>query len=363
MKSCTVAKLFALTALATVASPVGALAVTVNIVSDGTWTVSDTNMTPLGNAQNVCLNPTAPPNCPIGTTPPPTLYGYPLVGWTANLSGIPGAKWIWAPNITGATSPAANAEFIFQTEFYLCGPPKGGTIWVAADNSAEVFLNGASTPVLTSASHSALSTVSIPSASLVQGLNVIQVKAKNGSNPSDCGSNQYQCNPAGVVFGASFQDALAAPPTCTDSGRTFTAGQPETLSCPAGKTGSRSRYCICIGSNGIWGPISDACTSQCTGSNGRLFNVNEVELLACPPGQTGSESPHLPIQWQLGTHDQHMLRHLLHRRRHAPTTEEPLMLGSQNRLLVLPDKPAPSLVPANPMAAGDPRPAYVNYRQ
>src|SRR5215469_3901244 len=171
------AKLFALTALAAAALPVGARAVDVNILSDSTWSVFDANMTPLGNAQNVCLNPTTPANCSVATTPPPpTLYGYPLVGWTADLSSIPGAKWIWAPNITGATSPAANAKFTFQTEFYLCGAPTGGTIWVAADNSAEVLLNGVS--VLTSTDHTTLSSVSIPAASLRQSpnLNTIEIK-------------------------------------------------------------------------------------------------------------------------------------------------------------------------------------------
>jgi len=195
--------------------PVDAQAVTVNIVSDTTtwkWTVSDTNGNPLGSPQNVCLNATAPSNCPIAAT----LYGYPSVlgGWTADLSTIPGATWIWAPNITGATSPAASAEFSFETQFWLCDTPQGGTISVAADDFAEVFLNG--TSILNSTSHSTLSTITISSTSTLvrQGQNFIKVKVKNGPNPSDCGSGQYQCNPAGVVFGASFQDALSALPTC-----------------------------------------------------------------------------------------------------------------------------------------------------
>jgi hypothetical protein len=39
---------------------VDAQAVTENIVSDSTWTVTDTNGNDLGNAHNVCLNATAP---------------------------------------------------------------------------------------------------------------------------------------------------------------------------------------------------------------------------------------------------------------------------------------------------------------
>ena len=52
--------------------PANAQAVTTNVHSDSTWTVSDTNGNYLGNAQNVCLNATAPSNCPAAAT----LYGY-----------------------------------------------------------------------------------------------------------------------------------------------------------------------------------------------------------------------------------------------------------------------------------------------
>src|SRR5262249_29914657 len=81
------AALLLVASLFTLALP--AHAVTVNIVSDTRWTVSDTNGRPLGNAQNVCLNattsPPVPSNCPAGATS----YGYTRVGWTANLSSIP----------------------------------------------------------------------------------------------------------------------------------------------------------------------------------------------------------------------------------------------------------------------------------
>jgi hypothetical protein len=275
--------------LFTCALAMDARAVTINIVSDTTWTVSDSNGTDLGNAQNVCLNATTPSNCPPGAMP----YGYTLGGWTADLSSIPGATWIWAPNITGATSPAANAEFTFQKEFYLCGAPKDGTISVAADDLAEVILNGAAATVLTSTSHAVLSSASIPASNFAQGLNIIQVKVKNGLNPSNCGSGQYQCNPAGVVLGASFADALNALPTCTSNGSTFTVGEFEALSCPPGQTGSKSRPCICIGSNGLWGPPYSTCATPpptCTGNNASTFSVGDTETLSCPPGLTGSAS-------------------------------------------------------------------------
>lgn len=121
--------------------------------------------------------------------------------------------------ITGATTGAANAEYSFKTKFYLCGNhPQDGTIWVAADDSVEVFLNGAPVPVLSWNGHSAVGRVSIPAASLKTSPNpnVIELKVKNGPNPSNCASDQYQCNPAGVVFGGEFGDELSANPTCTN---------------------------------------------------------------------------------------------------------------------------------------------------
>lgn len=124
----------------TLAVPGVTQAVTVAIVSNTHWTVTDASGHPIGNAQAVCLNASAPLGCPAGAT----RYGYPLPAWTADLSGIPGATWIWAPGVTGATSPAASAEFTFTAAFYLCGPPASGTIFLGADNEAEVFINGAS---------------------------------------------------------------------------------------------------------------------------------------------------------------------------------------------------------------------------
>ena len=81
--------------------------------------------------------------------------------------------------------------------------------------------------VLTSNDHSRLSTATVPASTIREGLNVIQVKATNADNPAYCGSDRYQCNPAGMVFGAKIKDALPAWPTCKpDETVRYSSGQP-----------------------------------------------------------------------------------------------------------------------------------------
>ena len=236
--------LLLLASVVALALPVVAQAVTVNIVSDSTWRVYGANGIDLGNAQNVCLNAGAPSNCPPGAT----IYGYaPPGGWTANLSGTPQATWIWAPNITGASVPAEDAEFSFKKDFYICGTPQDSTIWVAVDDAAEVILNG--TSVLSWNSHSAPGSVNIPAASLNQSpvSNTIEIKVKNGANPSDCGTDEYQCNPAGVIFRAQFADSLSVLPKCPGNADVGTS----IPLCTPPQTG-RFKICACVAGAAYW---------------------------------------------------------------------------------------------------------------
>ena len=172
----------------------GALSFSIAFASDVTW-----------SAQNVCLNPLSPPNCPAGAT----LYtgGGAGAGWSADLSSIPSATWIWAVGIGSATSPAYPAEYTFSKTFDLpTDTPLRGTISVAADDFAEVIVNG--TPVgtvgsvtdvsLAGPAQNSLTAFDIR-AYLVPGNNVIAVRAANGV--FGCGAGPYSCNPAGVVFG------------------------------------------------------------------------------------------------------------------------------------------------------------------
>jgi hypothetical protein len=263
---------------------------TYSIVSDTFWTVVDPAMNNTEKAQAVCLNANSPSNCPTGATN----FGYAYPGWTADLAPIQGAKWIWAPNLDGETSPAAGQEFTFRTPFYLCGPPsEGGTVWVAADNYAEVKVNGHS--ILTSQSSDTLSTAAVPLSVVNTGLNVLEVVSRNAANPPDCSSDEYNCNPAGFVLGASFKDSLSELPKCSHLGMTFKAGQSQTRSCSAPLAGTQVRTCLCASPTfAFWSDYSQTCTAAqptCTGLGGGRFNINDVEQLPrCTGQQIGSPS-------------------------------------------------------------------------
>jgi hypothetical protein len=186
---------------------------TISFVSDTTWKVVKISLTTglpvsIGNAQNVCLNAFAPPNCPTGAT----LYGNPLDGWSANLSAIPGATWIWAPGISGATTPADLNVFWFLKTIFLASSPISANISLAVDDYAEILVNGnlvgargsvTSYPVASTA-QSSLHKFGI-TRYLRKGNNLILIRAQNG--PASFGgcspSCNYSQNTAGVVFGGS----------------------------------------------------------------------------------------------------------------------------------------------------------------
>jgi hypothetical protein len=294
---------------------VDALAGSVTVVSDNTWNVFGPDPTDptillwLGLSQRVCLNGTSPANCLMGVTPAPTVYGYRFSGgWNANIAGLPPtARWMWAPNVTGASSPAQSQAFSFEKDdVYVCDPPQDATISIAADNSAEVWVNGLPVPGSTSTDHMNFTTFRVPAASIYGSSvfppnprpNRVTIKASNGLNPADCTSGKYECNPAGVIFWGSFK--FAGDPKCTPwkppgplGG--YSMGEKEKLSdCPSGQIGSVSHTCVC----GAWLPAMNTCVSlpQCVGTGtttaGTRFPVGAVEAQTCLAGQSASPSSH-----------------------------------------------------------------------
>ena len=166
----------------------------------------------IGFPEAVCLNEDFPWPCPDDAV----LYGYPGGGWFADLSPIPAAVWIWAPNVTGDTAPAEFASFFFSNTFILAGYPTNGVIYIAADDFAEVRVNGSVVGTVGSVTdielagdaQSRLHEFDI-SSFLKPGRNVITIQGQNGS-PDFAGCDvtcTYSQNPVGVVFGGSLSFA------------------------------------------------------------------------------------------------------------------------------------------------------------
>ena len=184
---------------------------TVAFASDSTWITYDGDpaSTPgaqaAGPAQPVCLNQSSPPNCPAGAL----LYGHPG-GWSFSLASIPGAVWVWAPGI--AATDVSDLRKIYLSRTFTVGTSPGGSIRIAADDSARVLINGTDvggvgsiTDInLASMSNTQLTTIDV-SVALHPGSNTITVVAQNGpASYAGCNpSCTYQSNPAGVVFGGT----------------------------------------------------------------------------------------------------------------------------------------------------------------
>jgi hypothetical protein len=195
------------------------IAATQNFISDTTWAVTDAASNPLGQAQFVCISPGQPPSCPAGAT----FFTASGTGWSANISSIPGAHWIFAPGITAATPNASLARFSFTKTFTLVGTPVFGTISVSVDDFAQVFVNGTSAGTAgsitnastSSAAQSALTTFNITPL-LVSGINTITVAYQNGPDSFAGVTNaSYGQNLAGVVFGGTLTDSSGVAPIAT----------------------------------------------------------------------------------------------------------------------------------------------------
>ena len=193
---------------------------TITFASDPSWQAYTSDpLTPglilLGNANQICLNASSPQPCPVGSI----VYGNTTeVGWTADLSSIPGASWIWIPNVTGNSYTSPN-YFYFSKTVQLPESPLGGTISIAVDDYAKIYVNdqpvgeyGSVTDLPTAlAARGQLKTFAIVKELLHSGDNTITVLARNSPDSfGSCSSCLYSQNSAGVVFGGTinFGDQL-----------------------------------------------------------------------------------------------------------------------------------------------------------
>ncbi len=159
----------------------------------------------LGVAQPVCIAPAVPSNCPAGSV----VYGNGS-GWAADTSTIPGALWVWGPGVS-TTALADLKRFVFVHTFTL-GTAPSGTLKIAADDAAEVRVNGSlagatgsvTSVAVASAAASSLAMFDL-TALLVPGANTISIGAQNGPTSfAGCAAPcTYASNPAGVVFGGT----------------------------------------------------------------------------------------------------------------------------------------------------------------
>jgi hypothetical protein len=161
----------------------------------------------LGPARVVCLSATVPAGCPSGAL----VYGasgFQAPTWGGG-QGLASAAWIWRADVT-ATATAPFQTAIFEKTFTL-GDKPAGTMQIAADDLAQVFVNqvfvGAVGSVVYQGSaaraQNAASTLDLTLA-LRAGLNTITVVAQNGPFYCDSPACPYAQDPAGVIFAGSF---------------------------------------------------------------------------------------------------------------------------------------------------------------
>jgi len=161
----------------------------------------------------VCLNPTTPKGC--STNSPVVVYNFPGPGWSAKLGPTGGGKWIWDAALITKSTRAENDHLIAGKNFELpdCTTDGGfaGHIYLAADDFAELFVNGnlvgkvgsTTDAAIAHAAQSSLTRFDL-SSNLKAGTNVITVHGINGSGQfNKCQNCSYSANPAGVVFGGS----------------------------------------------------------------------------------------------------------------------------------------------------------------
>jgi hypothetical protein len=151
-----------------------------------------------------------PPNCPSDAV----IYEAPTTPWSASRS-LPNAFWIWRGDVTvGAAADLQLAAFVMNV---TVGQKPTGTIRIAVDDLAVVFVNGArmgSTGSVTDYNTASRGQSTAAVIDLTPGLfpnysNTIEVVCQNGpasfGNVCELNGCTYGENPAGVAFTGSLQ--------------------------------------------------------------------------------------------------------------------------------------------------------------
>lgn len=199
----------ALVVLLVVASPVLAGDVTISFVSDESWAVSsmlsDGSIgVPLGAAQCICRPPGGCPCC-----------------WTTNTALIPGACWVWKPGTTSATVPVDLQGVFLGKTFDIPGTPDSGVLYLAADDFAELRVNGVVVGLIGSISdygsaagaQAGLTRFDL-TPFLVPGRNEVLIRGQNGPGSftgTSCDPCTFGQNPTGVLLGGTLSYNLATP--------------------------------------------------------------------------------------------------------------------------------------------------------
>jgi hypothetical protein len=167
-------------------------------VSSATFTLGAA----LGPARDVCLNASDPANCPTGAF----LFNYATSGmsWTGG-QNFPQAYWIRRPDVA-LTAPASLQVAIFQKTFVV-GANATGSLQIAADDFAAVFVNNVAIGSIGSVTNVAVAgpahtgpTTFDFTAALQSGPNVVVVAAQNGPFGCSTSTCPYSEDPGGVAF-------------------------------------------------------------------------------------------------------------------------------------------------------------------
>ena len=172
--------------------PLPAGIVTLSFASDAGWRVYDSHSqtTSLGLAQVVCLRrtpTTIPINCPLQAT---SWDSSQTATWGASIGA---AMWICAPGVTKATHVDPDKDYWFSQCFVLGGPPTSGTIEIASDGHAEVWVNDRFIDDVRGSNQ--VRTFDVTSY-LNMGVNCFAFEGVN----DQCYGCEYSSEPAGLLF-------------------------------------------------------------------------------------------------------------------------------------------------------------------